>query len=323
MKKNRRGFTLIELLVVIAIIAILIALLLPAVQQAREAARRSQCKNNLKQIGLALHNYHDTHRTFPPGFVAQETAPVGDASKDGFGNWAWGAFILPFMDQASLYNAIGVGDGPSLATALQNQSVRDALETPMPTFRCPSDVGKDLTDVDGRRIKDNGASSAWRNQPRSNYVGNNGAGGLSLNGNGIFYRNSRTRMRDIIDGTSNTILVSERCTEIGNPSGGTYPCDAAGLVGSKFHNDTNRLAYWEHEGTAQVMFSGAYAMNQGNQQTCRRGTNSFHEGGVHVVLGDGAVRFISENIDHNTDGTVNSLYEYLLARNDRQVVGEF
>ena len=312
---KKRGFTLIELLVVIAIIAILIALLLPAVQQAREAARRSQCKNNLKQIGLALHNYHDTHRTFPPGYVEQETT-------DALGNWAWGAFILPFIDQASLYNTIGVGDGPSLAVALNTQSVQDALETPMPAFRCPSDVGKDLTDNDVRRIMNAGPTPApaYRDQPRSNYVGNNDAQGITLTGDGIFYRNSRTRMRDIVDGTSNTILVSERATEIGNPSGGIYSCDAAGLVGSKYE-PTNPT--WEAETLPQVMFAAAYGINSITTANCRRGAGSFHEGGAHVVLCDGAVRFLSENIDHSSYGNIDSLYEYLCARNDRQVVGEF
>src|SRR5262245_17149207 len=117
---KRRGFTLIELLVVIAIIAVLIALLLPAVQQAREAARRTQCKNNLKQIGLAMHNYHDVYNTFPPGAVAR--FPVsndggGSSTSTEPGLWSWGFSILPYIDQSTTYNALGSGNIPLEAAA--------------------------------------------------------------------------------------------------------------------------------------------------------------------------------------------------------------
>ncbi len=130
---NRRAFTLIELLVVIAIIAILVALLLPAVQQAREAARRSSCKNNLKQLGLAIHNYHDTYRTMPPGVVDDFTDSI----------WGWGALILPFVEQGPVYDALRVGNIPlgvrmTPGNALDQLSV---LQTPISTYRCPSDVG--------------------------------------------------------------------------------------------------------------------------------------------------------------------------------------
>ena len=343
---KKRGFTLIELLVVIAIIAILIALLLPAVQQAREAARRSSCKNNLKQIGLALHNYHDTHRTFPPGWVSQPEAEVAN-----HGQWAWGAFILPFMDQAGLYNAIQIDSGLSLAAALSNASVRDALLKPQPAFRCPSDDGKDLTDTNARRLGDNAATPVLRDTPRSNYVAANstmnmglddaGTGSVSsgVTANGCFYRNSRTRMKDIVDGTSNTILVGERASELLRSTGTVAPCNAATIVGIKWvpQNSSGSwapLAWFNGSGQSYVMFGADIAINGdgrvrngSNYDTnnhCGRGINSFHEGGVHVVLADGAVRFLSENIDHNNaTAAVDSTYEYLVARKDRQVVGEF
>ena len=150
----RKGFTLIELLVVIAIIAILVALLLPAVQQAREAARRSQCKNNLKQIGIGMHGYHDTFSTLPPGFVRVHAA---DTDK---GNWGWGTFILPFMDQGALYEALSPGEvdpavtnsNGSLASAVQNPAKRAEMQNALPAFRCPSDTGPTLASVAHRRI---------------------------------------------------------------------------------------------------------------------------------------------------------------------------
>ena len=345
---KKRGFTLIELLVVIAIIAILIALLLPAVQQAREAARRSACKNNMKQIGLALHNYHDTHRTFPPGWVQQIPYPATatpTAADNNRGNWAWGAFILPFMDQSGLYNAIQIDTGNSLAAALTNASVRDALLNPLATFRCPSDVGKDLSDTDARRIGD--TSGTLYDSPRSNYVAanssyfpgvddNNTVSNSGQYANGCFYRNSRTRMKDIVDGTSNTILVGERASELQRPNDTVSPSNAAIIVGIKMPDASagiGRLGWWNNQGQAYVLFGADIKINghgEGTQSDyltnnhCARALNSFHEGGAHVVLGDGSVRFVSENIDHNpSTAAVDSTYERLMARKDRQVVGEW
>src|SRR5690606_14630414 len=132
---------------VIAIIAILIALLLPAVQQAREAARRTQCKNNMKQIGLAMHNYHDVYNTFPPGYITRtpcDSAAVWDGCNAGeLGLYSWGAFILPYIDQAPLFNLLNVGD-VTLEQNLANPTTRQALQQPMPGFQCPSDPGPGL-----------------------------------------------------------------------------------------------------------------------------------------------------------------------------------
>ena len=334
-----RGFTLIELLVVIAIIAILIALLLPAVQQAREAARRSTCKNNMKQIGLALHNYHDTHGTFPPGRIQQPETDFNDpgtstANNDNIGNWSWGVYILPFMDQASLYNVLEVGSGKSLAEVLNSASVRTEVErNALPTFRCPSDVGDDQVD-DVRQVK--ARDNTTVKPPRSNYVAANATDQLrsGTGAPGCFHRDSRIRIRDIKDGTTNTILAAERASKITNSLQGTagqpakVRCSAAGLIGARGYGDNDS---WK--GNATVMFATVFGINDttlGNDtsngtdnQQCRRGISSLHEGGAHVVLADGSVRFISENIDHNPDANINSLYEYLVAREDNQVVGEF
>ena len=152
--KRRRGFTLIELLVVIAIIAILIALLLPAVQQAREAARRTQCKNNLKQLGLAMHNYHDVHRAFPMGWVndfsSRSPTENGSDTIDGhFGatddvaQWAWSVYLLPFIDQAPAFESLGVNTLRG-SQAITVAASRDIMTSPFPSFRCPSDSGQDI-----------------------------------------------------------------------------------------------------------------------------------------------------------------------------------
>jgi prepilin-type N-terminal cleavage/methylation domain-containing protein len=137
---QKRGFTLIELLVVIAIIAILIALLLPAVQQAREAARRSQCRNNLKQVGLAIHNYHDAFNTIPPAWIStQFQVAAGDVS-----HWSWGTFLLPYIDQAPLYSLLQPGTRRLDQNLALGGATAAALTTPLTVFRCPSDTGPSL-----------------------------------------------------------------------------------------------------------------------------------------------------------------------------------
>ena len=225
--KSRRGFTLIELLVVIAIIAILVALLLPAVQQAREAARRSQCKSNMKQIGIALHNYHDTMRTLPPGFVrwhgsrncrnTSGGSNTGDTAGNR-GNWAWGAYVLPYMDLANLYETIEVGNG-SLSTAMNSATKRDEMRKPIASWRCPSDTGGPLCDNARRprRLSSNTRTAL----ARSNYVGSNSSrsircaqGNPDARANGIFFMDSSVKFRDIVDGTSNTLAVGERASRV-------------------------------------------------------------------------------------------------------------
>ena len=222
--RNPFGFTLIELLVVIAIIAILIALLLPAVQQAREAARRSQCKNNLKQLGLALHNYHDIHRVFPSGVVDSNpaTSSPGDAANNSNG-LAWGTMILPMIDQAPLFNQIGTQTGGftrSWQDANGDGTLGDAIaaaKTILPAFICPSDPMGGLNTDKGSFGK-------------SNYLGNAGRGAVQTTStgaaagakNGMFFENSKRRFRDITDGTSNTFFITERTTK--NDASGVQRC---------------------------------------------------------------------------------------------------
>ena len=148
--RRRRGFTLIELLVVIAIIAVLISLLLPAVQQAREAARRTQCRSNLKQIGLALHNYHDQYQVFPPGNGLSSQSPDAGYSVDltttnRAAAYGWATYILPQLDQANLYNQLGVSN-LELCLLMQQATLRPLTQTVLRVYRCPTDVAPDTND---------------------------------------------------------------------------------------------------------------------------------------------------------------------------------
>ncbi|MEP3479714.1 MAG: DUF1559 domain-containing protein [Fuerstiella sp.] len=308
-KSRSRGFTLIELLVVIAIIAILVALLLPAVQQAREAARRTQCKNNMKQIGLALHNYHDVNLTFPPGFVV---TPAAINPNDN--HWTWGAMILPYIEQGALFNTLAVGT-QTPSQALDNNL--DAAQTPLSAFRCPSATGPDLNTDGQRMIQDSDGN--FRPVALSNYIGVNSSGELrplAANVDGIFYTNSKTRIRDVTDGTSNTICVGERASLL----------QGTNLRGAVVFMQRQAIGGNDNTGVVYATGSGRQPLNS-TTGNAARGFSSNHTGGAQFLLTDGSVRFISENIDHTPaigiDPEVNSTYERLLAIADGQVIGEF
>lgn len=323
--KFKGGFTLIELLVVIAIIAILVALLLPAVQQAREAARRSSCKNNLKQLGLALHNYHDTHRVLPPGYIDDDlnTGNPG-ANADEAYYWTWSAFILPFIEEAARYDALQVGDRRVLQVADGSNADRELLQNPIDSYRCPSDPGPDVNSWGQRDIAAALLPTYGQDLDiiTSNYIAVNTSGRLrpQLNSaDGVFNTNSKYRFRDVTDGLSTTIFLGERAWQLENFNlFASIALIQDGHVGSQ--ND------W---GLAESHGGGEQPINCVSPGNCRRGFSSLHKGGSQFLMGDGAVRFISENIDHNNDvGTgnaylVNSTYERLLGRDDGQVVGEF
>ena len=291
-RRRNRGFTLIELLVVIAIIAILIALLLPAVQQAREAARRTQCRNKLHQLGLALHNYHDAHRVFPPAQVANGDCADGASFPAPFAiNMNGLVLLLPFLDQAPLYNqfnfkqAFGthVQSGIPLAGKAADPTVpafNNALtKRPMTTFDCPSDP--DL-----------------RNRPfRTNYdfivpVEHDICNFWDLRGSSrtMFEDDSRCRIRDITDGTSNTVAMTETwkecCLNGPNAEWGSRGWVQVGLsLRVAAPNTTHRLP---HNAPINPPELGSWAY-----------TGSFHRGGLHILLADGSARFLSENTDRN------------------------
>ena len=261
MASTRRtvGFTLIELLVVIAIIAVLIALLLPAVQQAREAARRTQCRNNMHQIGLALHNYHDTHGTFPPGGICNNAG-----SEWGEPWWGWMTMILPFMDETAVYNACNFS---VLATLTPNSTAAQQL---LAQYHCPSDAGPSLVNAGATCASScyAGVGGFRSTQPYSLPAGSNM--------NGVFGCDSRIRIRDIRDGTSQTFAVAEQLV-------GGYAC-------------------WAFNGPASIGECGMPLNAQCNGTNCHasRQLISRHEGGAFFLFCDGAVRFISENIDAST-----------------------
>ena len=301
MKRTKSlGFTLIELLVVIAIIAVLIALLLPAVQQAREAARRSQCKNNLKQMGLAIHNYHDTFTVFPPGgtsclCVAYQTGGIVGHSMY--------ADILPYLDAAAVYNKLNWRiPGYAYYSPSIDAAHEAAVMTKIPAYICPSSTTKTLW------IYGSSAQAAMFTQESSHYAAIAGSvRPTSLNGRtyissgGTFYKNSKKGVRDMSDGASNVMMVGEysgRAKGVGGvkqteaealsnvqpiPWYGFYEGDTAGAI--TYHGwKTIQWApnlYWYNVGSTY------------NQQSLK----SEHTGGVHILLGDGGVRFLSENIN--------------------------
>ncbi|MDB5385578.1 MAG: hypothetical protein JWM11_1224 [Planctomycetaceae bacterium] len=324
-----RGFTLIELLVVIAIIAVLIALLLPAVQQAREAARRTQCKSSLKQIGIALHNYHETANTLPFGWAGD---PSG-ANKGG--RWGWGSMILPNIDQAPLYNSFSSFTGTSplggaatgFSAMMTSFPMPNPLQTNLAVFRCPSDSGSTL--VTSPLSNGYSVSGTTTQFGRSNYAGVvgsvvNGSIPTTSNGagNGAFSQNSKRNFRDFTDGLSNTFLVGEK--------------RSAGLAGGQYYGGD---VIWA--GVPDETAAPPFAMHVGdcspgdtlNIKTATAptpttyipysGFSSSHVGGGHFLMGDGAVRFISENIASAQTVGVALTYQNLASVNDGQVIGDY
>jgi len=297
LRRVRSGFTLIELLVVIAIIAVLIALLLPAVQQAREAARRSQCINNLKQLGLALHTYHDTMNVFPPGWLGVQG---GGPNMQGPSGFAWGSHILPYLDQSPLYNQVNFNVScidPN--NALARQAVISVL-------RCPTDPSTNTWAMP----QEGSPTTILTTLPTANYVGSFGTQGFEdicenppfpaaqCTSNGMFFHNSSTRMRDVVDGTSNTVFLGEHRTNNSLDWHSTW----VGVVPNGEEAIARILAVSDHTPNHPALHIDDFS--------------SWHTGGVHLLFGDGRVRFVTQNIDTN-------VFKAMATRMGGEIMGDF
>ena len=353
--ERRSGFTLIELLVVIAIIATLIALLLPAVQQAREAARRSQCKNHLKQLGLALHNYHETHSAFPAGYFSYGTnngsgpawANIDPSTWDAAPGWSWSAMLLPYLDQATVYNSLDVN------RPCWDASHAGIVQAKIPVFLCPTSSGGDepffVQDSTGSPLLMGGAPIRFG---RSHYVASHGQEScwgecganptgtiftdiytkatttVTINGDasrvadGPFFRNSRTKIRDVTDGTTNTVFLGEHSSKLSDktwvgvvPGAFTHPRFSTPENGP----DAAATLTLVHAGPSggELDITGFPIIHPTNFPTYHVGQMfSEHTGGGHICMGDGSVRFVSENIDL-------LLWAELASIGEGEVIGEF
>jgi prepilin-type N-terminal cleavage/methylation domain-containing protein/prepilin-type processing-associated H-X9-DG protein len=321
-----RGFTLIELLVVIAIIAVLIALLLPAVQAAREAARRAQCTNNLKQIGVALHNYVSATGVFPPGYISAVDPNVLSACDQDAENahgvdlgsgWAWGSMILPQMEQQALYNSINF----NLSVAFHQNDT--ASLTSLNVHLCPSDSGPSVIPIfedppDPANPGSFTASNIVDTLARGNYVGmwglgelcaqsgardvanNNGSGDPVGQHNGMFYRNSRVSFADVQDGTSQTIAIGERSHNLSYVTWVARSID--GWLGktSPIEGGTDKFNPSPEECWTQIL--GPVGLEDGtrtinNPEAHVEDYWSRHPGGANFLFADGSVHFLKDAIN--------------------------
>lgn len=331
----RLGLTLIELLVGLTIMGVLLAVLLPAVSAAREAARRMQCSNNLKQIGIGLHAYHNTHSTFPPGHIANLKSDSDGRS------WGWGALLLPFVEQTALAEQLDT-TRQSFDAVASSPGLAGLLKTNVSLYRCPSDPGNGMSHpyrsifvtgsaaLDSSTIPSAGLSvvghifrpPSGRNVvggtqiAKSNYVGSIGSGwkpqraewgNRDFLGNGLFGRNSDRDIAEIFDGTSNTLAVGERCMRNyaavwagGNSWKGCGFTDNQMVLGSAFYpiNDLPITQNLDCDGRGAANFS------------------SYHHAGSHFLFVDGSVRFLSQYID-----TI--LFRNLAQRDDGENLGDF
>jgi prepilin-type processing-associated H-X9-DG protein len=341
---------LVELLVVIAIIAILVGLLLPAVQSAREAARRMQCSNNLKQLGIALHNYHNSMRTFPPNLCP------GANYNYSAGSWGVLAFLNPFLEQTNVYNMMNLnlptyGSASPYAFANGDPNTIIAGTTIIPLFLCPSDLGQSV---------DNGYNVAQNFGP-SNYCATQGSGIDTINGtgpngsplgaDGVFYANSRTRIEDITDGTTNTAAFSESMLGAGpDNSAGTpaalpastdlrrvYSYVAIGSAistatctppsGTYNYTQRRQFAWWSgeircvsynHYYTPNSLFMDCVTNDPNFGYTAEgwKAARSLHPGGVNLLMCDGSVRFAGSQVNP-------VIWASIATRAGREIVSDF
>lgn len=314
-RKKRRGFTAIEFTTSIAIIFLVLILMIPAVFRARNSARSAQCQNILKQLSLALHNYHDAHQTFPPGYIS--IMGVRDLQLEN--EWGWGAFLLPYLEQAPLSQQINFSTsvlnyqfdalGNRLLTPVVHPGNSAIAATFLNSFGCPADQKETLArNAPGIPTRINYAPTTysgvtgieWESLPCATLGKLSPNGELEVTGvpcspaEGVFFLNSHVRIVDLRDGLSQTMFLGETSSRFDTPQ---LPPNAPVL-------DKNQRwggSFWAGVSTPlaqdQVLTATIEGVNSPDENGFSSGLNSFHHGGVHVALADGSVRFLSENID--------------------------
>lgn len=282
----RRGFTLVELLVSIAIIGLLIALLIPAVQASREAARRSQCVNNLRQIGIAMADYHDRSMGLPSGYISNYDA-AGDDTGPG---WGWAALMLPELEQTPAYTTISF-----------TRSIEDPLNAGVrlldfPVFLCPSDsAAVDWWAWNRDPVTGDPIAKLCQVGP-SNYVAMYGDTEPGVDGDGLFFRNSHVSFRAITDGASQTIAVGERAHDFGEA---TWAGSVTGAI--LFPSDMNTIgAYKAENSSGMVLGHAGEGFGPGDPNADVNQFYSHHGRGVQFLFADGHVRFLSTDIDYRS-----------------------
>ena len=306
-----QGFTIIEFVVVIAIIFLLISLLIPGIQRMQAAARASQCKNNMKQLALALHNYHDAQRTFPPGYISI----IGVKGSQLRNEWGWGAFLLPYVDQAPLFRHIDFNLSVSGHSSGEDEDVpsgglgtlplSQVVTTDIPVFRCTVDQSQSTqasTLPVGQNVPFAPSSYSamtgihWMSLPCATFVSklNEPAPEITTPrcqpSNGAFFLNSRVRFDDLRDGVSQTIALGETSLRLDFPH--TVPGDhGPELVGGTYWAGVTHPMAQD-----QVLTASMEGINQTNESGFSSGLNSYHQGGAHAAFFDGSVRFISDKV---------------------------
>ncbi len=305
--KHPNGFTLVELLVVIAIIGILVGLLLPAVQAARGAARRMSCSNNLKQLVLGIHNYESAFKQLPAGYLHKfgPSGPLQNANHMGF---AWGSVILPQIEQPGLFQQF------DFSRPIFDEANLVARETSIPTFLCPSD-----TFSDGNYVVRDDTTIPSERYAAASYAANWGPSTPAVNlddtptsSEGVFYRNSHTKLRDILDGLSNTLALGER-------TNGPLPLSVTSPGGHRYFETAWSAAVRDVDDLADdhghmVLFETRFRPNQIDGDD--KGLSAPHIGLCQFAICDGSVRAISAQIDEK-------VYDALATRRGKEVIEEF